>query len=50
MPIDLIDQAIEETKEKLADEKIDESDVKSSAKVLKAVIQNTASEVNIDLS
>ena len=50
MPIDLINQAIEEAKQKLVNEKVDESDVKSRARVLKAVIQNVASEVNIDLS
>jgi len=49
MPIDLIDKAIEEAKEKLASEKVDKSDMKSTARVLKAVIKDLAFKVNIKL-
>ena len=50
MSIDAITQAIEEAKENLAGEEVAASDVKSRARVLKAVIQKVASEANIDLS
>lgn len=50
VPIDLINKAIEEAKEKLAGEKVARSDMKSKARVLKAVIKDLASEVNIDLN
>ena len=45
MPIDLINTAIEEAKEKLTGEKVDKSDIKSRARVLKAVIKDSASQV-----
>jgi len=50
MPIDLINKAIEEAKERIAAEKVDKSDIKSKARVLKAVIKVLASEVNVDLN
>ena len=50
MPIDLIHNAIEEAKEKLAGEKVDESDVKLKARVLKAVIKDLALKANINLN
>ncbi|MHC4144778.1 MAG: hypothetical protein ACYSUD_08365 [Planctomycetota bacterium] len=50
VPIDLINKAIEEAKEKLAGEKVARSDMKSKARILKAVIKDFASEVNIDLN
>jgi hypothetical protein len=50
MPIDLINRAIEETKQTIAGGKIDKSDLKSKARVLKAVIKDLALEVNIDLN
>lgn len=49
MSIDLINKAIKEAKEKLAGEKVDKSDMKSKARVLKAVIKDLALEVNINL-
>ena len=49
MPIDLINTAIEEAKEKLTGEKVDKSDIKSRARVLKAVIKDSASQVDINL-
>ena len=50
MSMDLINKAIEETKEKLAGDKVVESDVKSKARVLKAVIKDLASKANINLN
>jgi len=47
--IDLINKAIKEAKEKLAGEKVDRSDMKSKARVLKAVIKDLALKVNINL-
>jgi len=49
MSIDLINRAIKEAKEKLISEKVDNSDLKSKAKVLKAVIKDLALKVNINL-
>ena len=49
MPIELINKAIEEAKEKLAAEEVDKSDMKSKARILKAVIKDIALKVNIDL-
>ena len=49
MSIDLINKAIKEAKEKLAIEKVDKSDMKSKARVLKAVIKDLALKVNINL-
>lgn len=50
MSIDLINKTIAEAKEKLADEEVDASDVKSRAKVLKAVIKELALKNNINLN
>ncbi len=50
MSIDSITQAIVKAKENLAGEKVDASDVKSRARMLKAVIHDVAAEANIDLS
>jgi hypothetical protein len=49
MPIDAIKKAIKEAKEKCADEKIDESNMKSTARILKAVIKDTALKAHINL-
>jgi len=49
MSIDLIQKAIKEAKEKLANEKVDESDMKSKARVLKSVFKELALQVNINL-
>ena len=49
MPIDLTNKAIEEAAEKLAGEKVDESDIKSKARVLKAVIKDLALKFSINL-
>jgi len=47
--IDLINKAIKEAKEKLASEKVDKSDMKSKAKILKAIIKDSALKVNSNL-
>lgn len=49
MPVDSIGKAIEEAKEKLASEKIDKSDMKSKARVFKAIIKDFAFKASIDL-
>jgi hypothetical protein len=50
MPIDLINKAIEKAKEKLAGEKVDELDMKSKAKILKAVVKDLALNANVNLN
>ena len=49
MPIELINRAIKETREKLVSEKVDESDMKSKAKILKVVIKDLALKANVNL-
>ena len=49
MPVDLINKAIKEAKEKLKSEKADHSDMKSKARILKAVIKDIASKGRINL-
>ena len=49
MPTDLINKAIKEAKEKLKSEKADHSDMKSKARILKAVIKDIASKGRINL-
>ncbi len=50
MSIELINKAIEETKKKLVSEKVAESDMKSKAKILKAVINDLALKGNVNLN
>ena len=50
MPIDVISKAIKEAKEKLAIEKVDRTNVKSKAKILKAIINDLALRLNINLN
>ena len=50
MPIESINKAIKETKKKLLSEKADESDMKSKAKILKAVIKDSALKANVNLN
>lgn len=50
MPIDMINKAIKEAEEKLAVGKVAKSDVKSRAKILKAVIKDLALKLNINLN
>ncbi|MBN2314632.1 MAG: DUF3795 domain-containing protein [Sedimentisphaerales bacterium] len=49
MPIDVMNRAIEEAKERLVIEKADKSDVKAKAKILKAVIKDLALKTHINL-
>ena len=49
MPIDVIREAMKEAKEKCADEQVDASDIKSKARILKAVIRDRALKANISL-
>ena len=50
LPIELINKAIKETREKLLSEKVDESDVKSKAKILRAAIEDLASKAKVNLN
>jgi len=49
MPVDMINRAVKEAKITLASEKIDKSDIKSKAKVLKTVLKDFATKANIGL-
>ena len=49
MPIDLINKAIEQTKQKLRYEKIDRSDIKTKAKIFKSIVSDLALEARISL-
>ena len=49
MPIESITNAIKETKEKFVNEKIDKSDMKSKANILKTIIRDFALKAGIDL-
>ena len=50
LPVELINRAIKETKNKLISEKIDESDLKSKAKILRAAIEDLALKADINLT
>ena len=49
MPIGLINKAIKEAKAKLVSEKVDESDMKSKANILKMMIKDLALKANVNL-
>ena len=49
MPLELIDKAVSELKEKLVRNQIDGSDIKAKAKPLKVIIQGLAQERGIEL-
>ncbi len=49
MPIVLINRAIKEAKKKMRTEKVDESDIKTKAKILKTVIKDLALKANVNL-
>ena len=49
MPINLINQAIKEAKKKIVSEKIDDSDMKSKAKILKSTIKDITTKSNINM-
>jgi hypothetical protein len=50
MPIDLINKVIGQAKQRLADEEVDKSDMKSRAKTLRAIVKDLASKANINLN
>ena len=50
MPVELINKAIKEVKEKLISEKVNETDIKSKAKILKAIIKELALKANVNLN
>ena len=49
MSIELINKAVKEADIKLVSEKVDKSDMKSKAKILKAVIKDLALKADINL-
>jgi len=49
MPINLINEAMKEAKKKIVSEKIDNSDMKSKAKILKSTIRNITAKSNINM-
>ena len=49
MPVNLINQAVDEMKQRLSDNQIDNLDMKAKAKALRAIIHDLASESGIDL-
>jgi len=49
MPVSLIEKAINEAREIIANNQINESDIKSKARLLKSTIQDLASKSDIDL-
>jgi hypothetical protein len=50
LPVEMINKAVKEAKKKLLSGKVDKSDMKSKAKILKAAIEDLASKTNIDLN
>ncbi|MEW6620637.1 MAG: DUF3795 domain-containing protein [bacterium] len=50
MSLELINKAIKEAKEKLVREKVDKSDIKSKAKVLKGIMKDLALKANVSLN
>ena len=49
MPLELIDKAVGELKERLISNQIDSADIKAKAKALRAIIQGLAQECGIEL-
>jgi hypothetical protein len=50
MPVESINKAIKETKKRLLSEKVDESDMKLKANILKAIIKESALKANVNLN
>ena len=50
MPVNLVNQAIAELKQRLCDNQIDDSDIKARAKTLRGIIQGLASKSDVDLN
>jgi len=49
MPVSLIGKAISEATEIMTNNRINESDIKSKARILKSIVQDLASKSDIDL-
>ena len=49
MPINMINEAMKEAKKRIVSEKIDNSDIKSKAKILKSTIKDMAVRYNINM-
>lgn len=49
MPIDLIEEAVNEAKQIVADEKGTDSDVKAGAKILRSIVQDSVLKTGNDL-
>ena len=49
MPIELINKAIKEVKEKFISEKVNETDMKLKAKILKVIIKELALKAKVNL-
>jgi hypothetical protein len=49
MPIELISRALKESKKKIVNGKLDASDVKSKAKIIKAILEDLAFKAHINL-
>jgi len=49
MPINLIHDAVKESNKKIVSEKIDKSDIKAKAKILKSVINDKVVKYNINM-
>ena len=50
MPVEMINKAIKQTKKRLISEKVDESDIKSRAKIIKAEIKDLALKDDVNLN
>ena len=50
MSVESINKAVKETNKKLESENINKSDMKSKAKILKAVVKNLALKTNVDMT
>jgi len=48
MPVELINEAVKEAKKRFVSEKIDESDIKSKAKILRVFIKDFAVKANVN--
>ena len=48
MPVELINEAVKEAKKRIVSEKIDESDIKSKAKILRVLIKVLAVKANVN--
>jgi len=49
MSVELTNTAMNEAKKRIADEKVERSDLKSKAKIMKAALKDLASKANVRL-